>query len=257
MDQQENPFGPTGYAGPIQQAPATGLARTFGTLNIVFGVLLVLCGMIYGFYLFIFAALMPAMGEQIATEMHKQREQKIARLQEQLDDPAADEDQESLNEQLQKAKEEGDPDMPDLGKMFGEDDPQMRLMFLSDVVSGFLLNVGLFISGIGLVTLKSWGRVLAQWVNVLKIARLVLIYGLLVNLWLVPVQREHLLEAARQAGPKVANGAAEAAQGMGIFIHVASIVVLLAGVIYPLLALAMLSRASVKAAFETEVPGPA
>jgi hypothetical protein len=130
--------------------------------------------------------------------------------------------------------------------MFGGQSPVVKAYFVSDLVTGLLLNVAMFASGIGLVALKGWGRALAQWVNMIKLGRLVLLYGILMPLVVVPLLRQNMIEAMQ--GMKNAGDVAEGSMAMGYGMIATSLMVLVLGLIYPLLSLILLSRPGVKLA---------
>src|SRR5262249_12455960 len=63
---------------------------------------------------------------------------------------------------------------------FNWDDPGYFVHVLADLLTSLFVNLLMLISGIGLIALKRWGRALAIWPAVFKIARLVVVTASLI-----------------------------------------------------------------------------
>jgi hypothetical protein len=145
--------------------------------------------------------------------------------------------------------------------------PWLARYLWADALSGPAVNLFLLASGVGLVLCKTWGRTLALWTSWFKLARLLLLNGLLV-LIVIP----HLSRAADQFarseageavvgyamsqqglsrggganGPKLTPG--EAVQVMGRMGYAYAATFLSLGAIYPVVVLIVLSRPGARAA---------
>jgi hypothetical protein len=232
-----------------------GTAKTIGVLNMVFGVCLILCVGCYGASVLMQSLMAPAMAaqqEQMQLAMKANREQQLVQIKQQ-ESAAKGEEKARLQAQRKALESQVEPKMPDFSHMYGLDDPLVQGYYLTDVATGFALNVALLVSGIGLINLKEWGRRLALWVAGLKIARLVALYGFyLVVIVPIILQRmttgfQELGRAAQQgaggAGPPATFGAT-----FGTVMAAAAAMMVVLGVIYPIIVLILLSRRGVKAA---------
>src|SRR5262249_7718006 len=113
----------------------------------------------------------------------------------------------------------------------------------------------LLISGIGLVTVKEWGRKLGVCIAALKIARLLGLYGFSIIV-IVPITTQRLIQMVEEMqqnfppGQRANAGApiADMAKVMGTMMTVSFVAMIVLGAIYPVVALVVLTRPSVKAA---------
>ena len=236
--------------------PDSGTAKTIGVLNMVFGVCLILCVGCYGASILMQSLMAPAMAvqqEQIQMATKAARDQQILQIIQEERAAKGEEEKARLRAQRKTLEGQVEPKMPDFSHMYGLDNPLVQGYYLTDVVTGFVLNVALLVSGIGLINLKEWGRRLALWVAGLKIARLVALYGFYLVV-IVPIVLERMtkgfqeLDRAAQQGaagarPPVAFGAT-----FGTVMAAGAAMMVVLGVIYPIIVLILLSRRGVKAA---------
>ena len=245
--------------GGPEVEPNILIPKTIGLLNVIFAVCLMACGMCYAFY----GALLPTLATTIEAQQKELKAQQVAARKAEID---------ALKVQEAKAETEGDkatiraqidsisnePPMPpiDLGlNKLGFDDPRVLGYFIVDPASGLILNLVMFVAGIGLLRSSEWGRKLGVWLAWTKIARLVLL-----STWLLvgvrPVMHSRAaalvqeLEKHPAADPSAMKPEAARAlvEGVDRIILSFGIITLLVGVIYPTLSVALLTRPSARAA---------
>ncbi len=250
------------------EPPRTSIPKTIGILNIVFGALLMLCSVCVGLNL----AVQSSMGPALAGQQQQFQQMMEAERQKQLQDlknreQAAKDEKEKADIQAQEKtlRAQPLPKMPDMSKL--AETEGLRTYGIADVVSGLILNVLMIVSGIGLVAYKEWGRKLGLWVALLKIVRLIAVYGFFL-LVVVPgltrafssMFQEMADQMAKAAPPgQPAPKAAELAQvgtTVGIVYAAFAVAMIVLGAIYPIIVLILLSRARVRAACAPAAPAP-
>jgi len=246
---------PEGFPGITRNVSA---CKTIGTLNIIFGAGLLLLGLCCGLQLFAQMTLAPMFTAQSQQQMQAaliaERQQQVQRLRDQEKAAKSDEEKAELQTQIKNLEAMPPPKMPDFTKVYGTDDPRVVGYWITDFVSGMILNLLLLISGIGLLTVKEWGRKLGVWVAGLKIVRLLALYGFAIIV-IVPLTTERIIQMMKEMqenfppGPqKAAPSLEEMATVMGTMMTVSFVATIVLGAIYPVVALIVLTRPSVKAA---------
>jgi hypothetical protein len=242
----------------VEPKPTT--AKVIGILNIVFGSLLVLCGLCAGFYVLIFASMGPLMAgqqPQLQKRLEDQKQAEIQRLEDREKAARTEDEKKRIRDQIQAVKARP-VKIPDMSKLLG--DPRVQGYYVADVVSGLLLNLLLLISGIGLVCLKEWARVTAVWVAALKILRLLALYGFFI-LVIVPIQTDQFFAFIQDVEKSMPQGARrinrEEMAGVGAMLTGYAIGIVVLGLIYPIIALCLLTRPGVKVACTSPRPAPA
>jgi hypothetical protein len=149
--------------------------------------------------------------------------------------------------------------MPDFTKFVeAAQDPAFTI---TDMGTGFVLNILMLVSGIALCYHKNWGRITAIWVAILKIVLLIALYTFFA-LVLVPVMvkgfnemfQEMFDEMAKAAPPGRKMAApppgelAQLGMFMGIAMTATAVGTVIFGSIYPAVVLILLTRPRVKAA---------
>jgi hypothetical protein len=256
---------------PPKVTPQPGLVKTIGVFNILFGGLLLLCGM---------GCLNPALqglarqqpprfdpkeAQKVLDEIHRQR---IAELQQQEQAASTPKEKARIKEEREKA--EANPPKFDAKKIdvatINEGIAWFTRYVWADVITGPLLNLLLLISGVGLLMRQNWARVLAIATAFLKIVRLVALCVLLIG-FVVPrggkaldalagseMGQEFFKQAMEQ---QKARGAVQAgpqptpeimAQYLQSFGNVYAILLPCLGSIYPLIVLVLLTRPGARAA---------
>jgi hypothetical protein len=241
--------------------PNPSAAKTMGTLNIIFGAGLFLIGMCCGVYFVSISAFSSAFAPQQQMQMQQamqaQRQQQLQRLKDQ--EKAAKTAQEKAKLQAEQKRIEAQPlpEMPDFTKMYAMDEPHVMRFWTVEILSGLILNVLMLIAGIGLVAIKNWGRALGIWVALLKVVRLAALYTFNIVV-LVPIYTQRFVDVMEEmAKAMAAQGGAGAggpppggqfAQVMGTMMTTSAVSMIVLGAIYPVTALIVLTRPSVKAA---------
>lgn len=239
---------------PVQ--PNAYAAKTIGILNIVFGSLLLLCGICAGLNQGMQAAMGPVMAaqqQQVQKAADTARQVELRQLKEREKASTDAKEKATLQEKQKALEAQPVPQMPDVSKIARN--PLYLRYMLCDVATGIFLNILMVISGIGLLNLKEWGRRTALWVAGLKIIRLLALYGyfaMVVGPFLAQQFRDIMEEVAKSAPQgQPAPGAAELVQFskfMEIMLTAYAIAMIVLGVIYPLVVWFVLNRVSVKAA---------
>ncbi len=240
--------------------PATGIPKTIGVLNIIFGALLLMCALWQSLQLLAnasFGPMMMAWQQQFQQAMQAERQKQLQQLQEQEKAAQEEKAKAELRNKQKALQAQPIPKMPDMTRFLR--DSTFQAYMIVEVATGMILNILLVISGIGLVGYKEWGRQLALWVAALKIVCLVGFntYYALVIVPEIADQftgwfREFFDEMAKAAPPgQKMPGAGEIAQigtVLGIMLTAFAIGMVLFGVIYPVIVLIALTRPRAKAA---------
>jgi hypothetical protein len=255
------PYTPPG-AGPTP-AINTSVPRTLGVLCIVFGALLAL----YSCFSGVSVALLPLMGtafksvqQAVDEDVRKSNERRIESLQARIDESESEAEKDELREQIARMRTMPSP-MPDMsGIMEAVSDPLMIRFGMADALKGLVLNVLLFIAGIGLLKLRPWSRKLALLVAALKLA-LLIGFGAFNIAVVIPraTERMNTMVAEMQAKAAAegdapafpippANEAVSYATAGGMIVF---------GAIFPIILLWLLSKRDVKSAFQRSSGPPA
>jgi ABC-type transport system involved in cytochrome bd biosynthesis fused ATPase/permease subunit len=151
-----------------------------GTLNLIFSSVLLLCGMCLGASLlmqFVFMAIAPKIQETAEKQQQTLRQQQIDIFKAQENAAATDAEKARIAARRQLFEQQKTPTVPinEMADVWAN--RTVNGFWLTDFCSGLFVNILLFASGIGLLAAKSWGRKLAVWVAVLKLIRLLALYG--------------------------------------------------------------------------------
>jgi hypothetical protein len=240
--------------------PHTGIPRTFGLLNIIFGALLLVVGLGYAAWAIVAPTFLKEMQVQTKAALEKARAENATRVAELKKKEAAAKTEEE-KEQLRTEREAVEitiepPDMGDLTNWDMYSDPQYQAYFWSEVSLGILLNIAMIVSGAGLLAATQWGRRLAIGVAWGKILRLVAMAVITLTV-ILPMTTERMKRAfdKMQAQMKAQPGAMppprfsnDAARMTAVFGAVSSVGFTVLGVIYPALAIWFLTRPRARAA---------
>lgn len=248
------------HATPLPNYRTT---RLLGIFNIVFAT----CLLIFGLCMTVSVMVQPMFFKAINDAQKTLEEKGEATRKAELDSIAkreADAKSEEEKKEFAAQREEIEarpkaklPGMMDMSKIMNQ--PMLQGWTWVEILTGLSLNIALFISGIGLLKYNGWSRTLGIWVALLKLARLVLVYGFFI-ISVVPPMSKTIGEAvgemmAAQQGIQVKGaGAVPDAQ---VFTKIYTITYSLMGAgmisvgsIYPALMLWFLTRPRVKAACE-------
>ena len=255
---------PVGFTPPNFRVP-----RLLGIFNVLFSVQILICGLCLGGYTLTLPAISRGLG-QLQKQVEKKAESdRKAQLDEVVErEKTAKTEQEKVEAAARRMEIENRPKatLPgtvDFTKM-GIGDPQFINWTWVELLSGIVLNLMMLISGIGLLHWKPWARSLGIWTALLKIARLVLVYGFFV-LTIVPPLARRMGAAvsemmANQPGMRPPGGGspdAFFARIYTVYYSALGLGMILFGVVYPLILLWLLTRPSVKSACSGRLKLPA
>jgi hypothetical protein len=189
------------------------------------------------------------MNKQMQAQSEKRYEERRKRLQEEAAATDDEKQRELIESQLKDLATSPIPAMPDISKMVPSD-PRLTIWGISDGLSGLLVNLLLVISGIGLVMRREWGRKWGLGVAAIKIVRVVTSYSFWIFMC-VPIiskqiggaMNEFMAQAGRGKQPPISFEVLYGAIYTGY-----GVLMIVAGVIYPIVCLWLLSRPRVKAA---------
>jgi hypothetical protein len=253
----ENPYaGGQEAANSLENQP-TSAPHTLGILNIVFSIILLLCIACYGTQIIAQGMLGSTFGAnqpQFQQAIEQERQKQLDRLDESIENADTDEKADQLRAQRDALEKTPLPKLPDMSNMVGMKEPGVFATYLFDCLSGFLLNVLMLISGVGLLKYQSWARKMAIWVAGLKVIRLMILCALGAAI-LAPAVSNGFGEFIHQTVQMNPQGAPP--QDMKVeqlktayywMIIVWGVLVLVFGSIYPIISLWKLSQANVIAA---------
>jgi hypothetical protein len=238
------------YVEPLPAyEPNQSLARTIGTLNIIFGAIMLACGACGTLNLILQPVMRPMFQAQNRVAMQQfqaEREERIDRLRQ--EEKEAKTPAEKAEIQARRKAEEARPlpKVPDPTKFFQAG--HFLAYGIADALVGIVLNLALLIAGIGLVRLRTWGRVMSIWVAALKIFCLT---GLLVwfLIWVLPAIVEKASEMFTDMGAGGPPGALTPVRtAMAYAWGIGFVLAYIVSLIYPIVILAILTRRSVIAA---------
>jgi len=235
--------------------PNTGIPRTFGLLNVIFGVMLLLGGIGSVAWVLMaptFGKAMQAQRRETLAKAKAEREARIADLKKQEAAAKTEADKEQLRTERETAESVPEPpEPPDVTIWDTYADPRYRAYFCGEVSLGIVLNIAMIVAGAGLLATAEWGRRLAIWVAWGKIVRLVAMAVITLTL-IVPMTAEYtqpsldkIAAQARLGGPAMSN---QMAQVMAILGAVGAVGFTVVGSIYPGLAIWFLTRPRARAA---------
>src|SRR5262245_10880256 len=239
---------PSGYVLPTPQR-----AKLVGVLNIVFASLLLIYIGIQAAMLILTPTIMRISGDMMKDsqlKLEQKREADLAALKKEAAEAKTDEEKAQLAGQIKALENEPKVTMPDMNKMWDAmRAPGYQVYVWSDLASGFLLNLAMLISGIGLLRLKERSRKLAIGIFGLKIARLCILAIVLV-LVILPItskmSADMMSEMTKSGAPIPTMGEMSKIQAAVGTIQAALGVVF--GSFWPILGLVLLTRPGTRAA---------
>ena len=240
--------------------PNTGIPRTFGLLNVIFGVMLLLGGIGSVAWVLMaptFGKAMQAQRRETLAKAKAEREARIADLKKQEAAAKTEAEKEQLRTERETAESVPEPpDMTDVTIWDTYADPRYRAYFCGEVSLGIVLNIAMIVAGAGLLATAEWGRRLAIGVAWGKIVRLVAMAVITLTV-IVPMTVEHTqrvfdkMEAKMQAQPGagVPRGfSKDVVRNQAILVAVGAVGFTVVGSIYPGLAIWFLTRSRARAA---------
>ena len=142
-----------------------------------------------------------------------------------------------------------------MNPMMGLDQPIVSRFFVIDLITALVVNLVMFVAGIGLINLKPWARPWSNWVAWIKIVRLVVLWGGFLVL-VAPTLSESMATNVLKMIPPNARGQgpnqAILRQAYLIMSMIISGVMIVVGVVYPAVSLWVASRPGFRAALLTQ-----
>jgi hypothetical protein len=245
---------------PQWVVPNTGIPRTFGLLNIIFGAVLLLGGIGSAAFALMAPTFLKGIQAQTQETLAKskaEREARIADLKKQEAAAKTEEEKERLRTERETA--ESVPEPPDMAELTNWDmyaDPRYQAYFWGEASLGIVLNIAMIVAGAGLLATAEWGRRLAIGVAWGKIVRLVAMAVITLTV-ILPMTAERMqrmfdkMEAKMQAQPGtgIPRGfSKEMARMSAIMGAVGAVGFTVVGSIYPGLAIWFLTRPRARAA---------
>jgi len=245
--------------------PNPQVPRTFGTMNIVFGGLLLLMGVGY----IAMWAIMPYYTKQIMAQAVQQqadrkaqRETKLAELKRQEDAAKTKEEKESFQSEREILERNAEPDTSafmELSNWSVFSDIRLAIYYCTELGVGILLNLLMVVSGVGLLGLAEWARRLAVGVAWAKIVRWVAM-TILTMVLVLPITMKKMEPAFAQMNlPRGGRGS-----GPGLMVNISQIGAISGAItavfeavvfsIYPGLMIWYLTRPRVRAACMARLP---
>ena len=157
--------------------PNPQLPRSFGLMNITFGILLLLTAVGYGLmyaYAPAFQEFMSRPMKQIEEKAKADRAAKIAALKAEEAAAKTEAEKQTLADERAALEAKVVPDMSafnDLQDLNAYTEPRLAIFYILDISTAVVLNVLMIVTGGGLMGLKEWARRLAIRVAQLKILR--------------------------------------------------------------------------------------
>jgi hypothetical protein len=157
--------------------PNPQIPRSFGLMNITFGILLLLTAAGYGLmyaYAPVLQKVFSAPMKQIEEQQKAVRSAKIAALKAQEAAAKTEEEKKALADERAALEARAVPDLTafeELQDMNAYNEPRLAIFYILDVSTALILNVLMIVSGGGLMRLRDWSRRLAIRVAQLKILR--------------------------------------------------------------------------------------
>ncbi len=161
---------------PNSVEPKAGLPKTIGVLNILFGILLLICGFgCFGVSVPVLRAypnfqIDPALTQATIDDLRRQVVDELRAKEEQAKQESEKTRLRAERQRIEEHRTKVAANV-DFAKLNAGTRRLWRYLW-AEVVSGPILNLFMFIAGIGLAGLKGWGRRLGIWVASLKIVRL-------------------------------------------------------------------------------------
>ncbi len=161
--------------------PNPQIPRSFGLMNLIFGALLLLVALCYGFWYLYMPTFMRQMQDRVKQQQTVTKESNESRLAEIEKEEAAAktaEEKAELKTEREEITQRAANPSPDLSEAMGMNamnDWRVKSFLCTEVFAAVVLNVLMIVSGVGLLALSEWGRRLGILVGQLKILRWIVI----------------------------------------------------------------------------------
>lgn len=250
---------PPGYVLPTPQR-----AKLVGTLNIVFASLVLVYIVFQIAMLFFAPAIVQMSGDmvkQAQVKADQQRKDQLEELRQQAAAAKTAEEKSQIEVRLHALEKSPQVTMPDMSKVTDMmKAPAFQAYVWSDLISGLVLNVAMLISGIGLLRLKEWGRMMALWIFGLKIVRLCAL-TLLTIIIIIPItsrMASEMMAGMAQSGAGAPPTAmfGDLARLQAALGSVQAVLGAAFGSIWPIVGIVLLTRRGTRAACQAAVAKP-
>jgi len=248
--------------------PNPQIPRSFGLMNIIFGVIMLLIGAGYA----AMYAYSPVFAKQMQVEMKKQQERqkaerasKLAEFKRQEDAAKTKEEKDAVRDERIAFEKTVEPDFSEMSDLMGWNafsDVRLAIYYYSEVGTGLLFNLLMIISGAGLMALAEWARRLALAVAWLKILRWVaMVVVTMVLILPITVEKSQRVfnqienqARAQSGGRAVVFPMSSMGRFTAIFGAVTVVFSAVVASVYPALSLWFLTRPPTRAACLKETP---
>ena len=142
-----------------------------------------------------------------------------------------------------------------INPFMGTDDPGFVQFCVVDLVTALIINLTLFVSGIGLMRLKRWGMLWSNWTAAIKIARLVILWSGFLFLVAPGLSTAMANSVIKMMPPNAKGPMPDVKMLSNVYLitnAVTAVVVILIGIIYPVIALVIATRPGFRAALRRE-----
>lgn len=246
------------------------IPKILGILNIVFAAMLLmggLCQLASSAAMPFYGKMMKDIEAQQKAEVEARKKEQVKELEEQ-EKTAKTEDEKAEIREMKKSATGARPgmvQMPMIDIMKLVNNREIAGWMFTELLTGIAVNFAMLAAGIGLVRFKEWGRSLGIWTAVVKVVRLVAVYGY-AALMVVPPFAKVLGEEVgkmiilqQQASGRPAPPGLTTETFVKIYVvtyTIMCVIMIVLGAIYPLISLWLLSRPSAKAACAASISKP-
>ena len=262
-DLHQNPYQSFGRPDPapgvadLPDHKRSPVPRVIGTLNILFGLALGLCGLCQGISFSGQAAAAPQV-RQIFQQQQDELQRQVDELKAQRAQEANDQTSQKMGDQIDDLTEKMGvlEIMPDPMTIWGLDKPHVIGFFAIECVLALLLNLFMFISGVGLLSFNEWARKMALWVATLKLANIVIVAVFMLTIIapaMLESMQEFMLQVVQEQEAAEPVPIAEIRKNLLVGISIMFSLFAAASAIYPVICLWQLNRSLVKKSCQTKV----
>jgi hypothetical protein len=246
--------------------PNPQIPRTFGIMNLVFGILMFMFGagqMAISIVGPSFQKQMVVTFEQQQAKSKAERDAKVNELKAKEEAAKTKEEKDALKDERETLELNVQPDLSAMNEMMGFNvfsDIRVAIYSFSEMITGMILNVIMVISGVGLLGLAEWGRRLAITVAWLKIVRWIamIVVTLVLIVPITAAKTQKMFDSIQQAEARAqANAGGRGAASMPMM-NIAALMSIAGAVtmiftaliasIYPVLSIWFLTRPPPRAA---------
>ncbi len=241
--------------------PNLQIPRSFGLMNVTFGILLLLFGLLsVALYVVspVITKYFTGIVQQQAAARKAERDAEVAKLKQKEAEAKTKEEKEDLQSQREVLEKQVEPDMTAFQELTDYNlfsDWKLAAYTVGEAASGIILNILMIVSGGALLGYREWGRKLANGVAWAKIVRWISIVVLnLVLIMPITIAKTEKFQAKLQQQQAQASGGRapvpmiNMGQLSAISGAVTTIFIALIACVYPVVSLIFLNQKSARAA---------